>query len=870
MTDPRCTRTFSVTLLLVAIMLSPLAALADQRLDPNVSPTSQAIELDINADKTKYTGKVLIELEVGSATSTFQFHAEEMNLDRVELTGVDGAIGVEIELGERGLRSATAEREIKPGNYTLEIEFSKEFNTQALGLYRMTHEGKGYLFTQFEAVDARKAFPCWDEPIYKIPFQMSLTIPMQHNVVTNTPLEREIMGASTRTKVFAQTKPLPTYLLAIAAGPLESVAIPGLSVPGRIYTVKGQKHLAKLAAEVTPPILDALEEYFGRPYPYEKLDLIAIPEYWPGAMENAGAVTYRDAILLIDEDAASVAQKRTLARVTAHELAHMWFGDLVTMAWWDDLWLNESFADWLGDKITNQLFPQYMLEISELASVQNTMKSDARPSTTAIRKPVVSPADIMEDLGLAYNKGKTILRMIEMWIGEEAFQTGVRSYINENAWGNTIALDLFNALSEASSIDLQPMLSSFLDQPGFPVVGVEVKQRGVITISQKRFTNHGVQADPQMWTVPVRVKYSNGSDILTRTVILDDESTQMEVGGEVEWVMPDAGSYGYYRWNVPKDMLLKMAADPQKTLNQRERAAFLSNAKALLNAGELGGDDYLSMMNSFGAYPHPEIVAAVMSDLGDLRLAFVTDDLEDAYARYVRQTLRPALDHYGLEAREGEAEAVGLLRPRLIGWLGNYGRDEEVRGHCRAIAEAYMNDPKSTDASLAGVALRVAAIDGDQAAYDRFKSLFETAEVPADRSRYLSAMGRFHDPKIQDQAMEYVFSGKVRPNEMFQLVGGLGGTSHGRDKLFRWMTKNYQRITSMIPPEIAAYMPYFVSGCSTERLSAARAFFEQPEHRVDGTANNLKKVADQIMDCVNLREREGKLVADYFRELAAK
>ena len=363
----------------VILAVAAVSAGADIRLDSRVAPTSQTIELDLDANRTEYTGSVRIELRVSRATSEFQFHAEEMNLDRALLRDEKGPIDITIEEGEEGLRLVTTGRELKPGNVVLEIDFSKEYNTKALGLYRMLAEGQGYLFTQFESVDARKAFPCWDEPIHKIPYQITVTIPLQQEAVSNTPVARETMGADTKTYHFKKTPPMPSYLLAIAAGPLESVAIPGLSVPGRIYTIKGQKHLTKVAAEYAPPVLDALEEYFGRKYPYEKLDLIAIPEYWPGAMENPGAITYRDRILLIDSEAASVTQKRLLARVHAHEFAHMWFGDLVTMAWWDDLWLNESFADWMGDKITEQLYPELKLAVSELQDVQRLMDGDGRP-----------------------------------------------------------------------------------------------------------------------------------------------------------------------------------------------------------------------------------------------------------------------------------------------------------------------------------------------------------------------------------------------------------------------------------------------------------------------------------------------------------
>ncbi|MFQ5710093.1 MAG: M1 family metallopeptidase, partial [bacterium] len=639
------------TLLLAVALLLPLVSLAqdDLRLDPNVAPTFEAIELHLDARQTEYHGSVRIELQVKAATSSFRFHAEEMTLERVELQDARGAVvEVKTQAGTEGLIVATTGRELSPGAYTLAIDFSNDYNTRSVGLYRMEQDGVGYLFTQFEAVDAREAFPCWDEPNFKIPFQITIEIPEGQEAITNTPVASQTASNGTKTLVYHKTRPLPSYLLAIAAGPLESVPITGLSVPGRVYTVKGQKQLTVIATEITPPILTGLEKYFARPYPYAKLDLIAIPEYWPGAMENAGAVTFADNILLIDPRAASPAQRRTLAYVTAHELAHMWFGDLVTMKWWDDLWLNESFADWLGEKIANDLFPQYKISVGAVQNLQGLMKSDARPSTKPIKKTVVSAADIFEDLGLAYGKGKKVLGMVEQWIGPEVFRKGVIDYLGQHAWGNAEAVDLWGALSKVSGKDVAAPLLSFFTQPGYPMVSVAVESGGILKISQRRFLNFGVEAPALQWTVPLRLKYSNGKSVQTQTVLVDRATKSVRVGKNLAWVLPDGGAYGYYRWSIPKEMLFRLAQNPEKLLDERERVAFLGNASALLDAGAIGGDDYLTILGSFAKYPEPEIISAVLADLGRIRNAFIPDDLRTPFAYYVRETLRPALERFGL------------------------------------------------------------------------------------------------------------------------------------------------------------------------------------------------------------------------------
>ncbi len=846
-----------------------VTARADEpRLDANVAPTFEVIDLAVDPDEDAYTGSVRIELHVAAPTRDFLFHAEEMSLDKVELSGPGGAIAVDVaDAGDRGTRRATTTETLKPGDYTLAITFSKPFNTKSVGLYRVVHEGHGYLFTQFESMDARKAFPCWDEPGFKFPYQISLTIPLQQEAVSNTPVEKETIGATTRTLLFKKTKPLPSYLLAVAVGPMESIAITGMPFPGHVYAPKGQKALGKYAASITPGIIKALEDYFGTPYPFEKIDLIAVPEFWPGAMENAGAITYRDRLLLVDPKTTSTKQKQRIAYVTAHELAHMWFGDYVTMAWWDDLWLNESFADWLSEKIVKELYPDSDAETEDLAEVNQTMMMDARASTTPVRKKVETGADLAQDISLPYQKGRTVLRMTEALIGDEAFQRGVRQYLAAHAWGNARAADLFGALSSAAGKDLEPLLSSYLDLPGFPLVRVDVGNGGMLTISQKRFSNYGAQVKDATWTVPVRLKISDGKNVQTRVVVLDKPSQTVETGSKVAWVMPDEGGVGYYRWIVPFDMMVKIAGDPTRTLSRPERVRFLGNARALLDGGEITGSEYLAVAASFAGTPEPEIVTAVIEDLGSLRVPFITDDLEEPYANYVRRALGPARDRYGIEPRPDDSEVVAAMRPHLISMLGRQGRDPEVIAYCKKLAAKYLEDPASVDASIAGAALGVAMMDGTQADFDNMRTRYENSTLPIEKGRYLSAMGKFEDPAIQDQVLAYAISGKVPPMEMWQLIGGITVTEAGRQKIYEWLTANYDHLASRVPVEFQAYMPFVAGGCSEQRLAAAREFFTAPAHHVDGTDATLQKVADQVGDCVNLRGREGKEVAAYLRNL---
>jgi len=488
MTSTRFLRTtLALTAFLAGIASAAAPARADVgRLPTDIVPTFEAIRLDLDADKMDYSGAVRVELKVLKATKTIQFHAQEMKLGKIVLIGKGGPRELTPQEGVDGLVTATAAAEIAPGPYTLDVSFSNEFDQRATSLYRLVTNGHAYTFTQFEAVDARLAFPCWDEPAFKFPYQITVVVPKAHEAVSNTPIERQSVKDGMKTVVFRRTKPLPSYLLAIATGPLEFVPIPGMSIPGRVVVPQGSAALAQVAVTMTPPLVAALEKYFGRRYPYEKLDLIAVPEFSPGAMENPGAITYGDRFLLFDPKTMSTSQRRTFAYFTAHEVAHMWFGDLVTMKWWDDLWLNESFADWIGIKIAGEVYPNLQVDADALEGVQQAMNMDAQLATRVIRQPIESMSNLLQSADpLTYKKGNATLGMFERWVGPATFRKGVLAYLKEHEWGNATANDLWDALSKAAGRDLHGPMSTFLDQPGVPIVSAEVMKDSRVRLAQK-------------------------------------------------------------------------------------------------------------------------------------------------------------------------------------------------------------------------------------------------------------------------------------------------------------------------------------------------------------------------------------------------
>lgn len=853
--------------------LSPASG-ADIRLGDDVIPVSQAIRLKLDADQSDYSGSVSVELEVVRTTSQFLLHSAGHEIHDLVLRNTAGVAQARHESEGGDILRVVTQSPLAPGRYTLEIDFSGPFGTQAVGLYRIDHDGAGYSFTQFQVNDARRAFPCWDEPRFKIPYQMTLAVPAHHVAVSNTAVAKETSTEGWRTLHFKPTRPLPSYLLAIATGPLESVEVPGLSVPARLYTVAGQTHLTPFALQVTPPLLKALEDYFATRLPYDKVDFIAVPEFWPGAMENAGAIMFSDGVLLMDPEKTTINRRRWLAIVMTHELAHQWFGDLVTLEWWDDMWLNEAFADWMGEKIAHQVYPDLGLDIRAVRNIQRILERDARSTTEPIRKKVESVGDTMRGLGLTYTKGNAVLNMFEQWLGPEVFRRGVNTYLKTHAWGNATASDLWAAFDRVSGKNVSQALATFIEQPGFARIDVELLGAGRVKLSQERFRNHGSKSQNYIWQMPLTLKYPMADGVATKTVFFAQASLTFDLdlpdgSADPEWIYPNADARGYFRWNLAPPVLEELASQSGAVLSPRERIELLGNVAALLDAGAISGGDYLEVISRLATDPDLSVVQAVMGELGSVEAAFVSPELEEAFARYVGRMLGPAMERVGLVKKAGEDDEVTIIRPGLIRRLGETAKDKRVLAHGKALARGYMKDPTSVEPELAGLAVALAARDGDQKLFDLYRQRFEAAETPAERRLFLSALGAFEDPAVRQAALTYSRSGAMRPGELFSIAFGMMSDEAGQELVYQWFSTHYDEIMQQVPPLFASRMPFLAGGCSLEHLERLQKFFAQPEHNVPGTDQEMAKVAQQVKDCVTLRQREKEAVSRYLLELGA-
>ena len=829
------------------------------RLGPAVVPVSQDIALDIDADRDRYTGNVAIELDVRERTDTIRFHAHQMDIESVVLDGPPGSVALDCTVGYKGLATARLPAPLAPGRYTLKIEFAKEFNRKGVGIYKIQHGGEAYVFTQFQPEFARAAFPCWDAPGFKINWQMTLKVPKDHLAVSNTPVERVTTSPQSKTVRFMRTKPMPAYLLAVATGPMETVSVEGMSVPGRIITARGQKHLAGTARRISPPLLKAMEDYFQCPYPYGKLDQIAVPEFNFGMMENVGAITYRDSILLNDPRTITVPQRRRQALIITREMAHMWFGNLVTPKWWDDLWLSESFASWMALKVVRKVHPEFDLANSDIGSREVAMEKDSVPSTRPIRREIRADENVSRLFNaLAHSKGMAILTMVEDWLGEEGFREGMIHYMNQHRWGNADAFDLAAALASVDDSDIiNAIMKDFITLPGVPLVKVEFIDESTVRLTQSRYRLCGAAGGSgRPWNIPVTLRYSDGQQEYTQRVMMTgsvvtvklDAAISQEFGG---WLYPNADEKGYYRWAVEGSELTKLARIAQTMFDIRLRLGFLDNVSALFYAGDIPADDFLEIVGSFNLDPAPEVVARVVELLDQIHVDLITDDLADDYSAYLRVVLGESLGKIGLAPAKAESVHTASLRADLIGFLGDKGRDQSLITIARTRAAAYVKDPGSVDPNLAMSFLKLMAMNGDADLFDKYAKKFETVKDPTERTNYIEALSNFRDPKLMDKALDYAMNGPVKPNRVYKIVFGQAWNEAGRRRLFDWVVANYDALSKRVPSQAMPYYLWIADGRSPELLEKARKFFLDDRHYVRGMKDEFR----ELTDVVNLRVR---------------
>jgi len=870
-------------------------ATAGDRLDDPVTPTAERLYFLIDPDEPTYTGKASIDLTIAEKLERFEIHGEELDIISGSLVQGRKATPVTTEEAEGGRIAVIPSKPVAPGDYTLELDFENDVNEQAYGLYKFEVGGQVFWVSQFQADDARTAFPCFDEPSFKIPYQVTVEAPERMVVVTNMPEATSTVDGGWRVVEFAVSQPMPSYLLALAVGPYVATPIEGMKVPGNIYTVPGAEDLTGFLAGEVPRSLAWLETYFGTPYPYPKLDFIVIPEYSFGAMENPGAVVARTELALLDPASATPSRKVTIAWVMAHELAHMWFGDLVTMKWWDDFWLNESFAEWVSRKAIRDLWADYAPAFRDVDLAQRVLGQDGLPSTRPVRVEV-DPTAVFESMGpLATDKGALVLAMVEAWVGADKFQAGVRSYLSAHSWGNAGTADLFSALREATGQDVEAVLTGFLDQPGAPLIRLAIGADGAVTLTQTRYLVYGAEAATSpTWKVPMTLKYADASGVHTHSLLLAGAEQEVDLGESAPaWVFPAAEGVGYFVWSESPEAIGALVDASGEHLSPLERGALLADLALLRDNGEVKGGDLLRLLLKFEGETEPSVVERLLAHLRfldeivpeeaeeeagegeeaaeDEKAGEAEDEGEepvDPEAAYVGALARPALDHIGLQPSPDEPPTVTELRPKLLFVLGDMGEDEEVLAWADTAAASFLEDPGSVPASLARVALFLHAEKADTAFQDKLIALWRESADPQLKDLCLNAIGRVKTPEGREKALAFALSEEVGFADTVTIVMSAFHDEEDKDAGLEWAMAHNDEITSRLPPFWVPFLVEFGDGCSEARFQKAKAFYGDPARAVTGTQQHVTQVGEEVAACVAQKKLHGPSVVAFLEAYA--
>ncbi len=880
-------KTRLATALFLALALPALLTAADPqppelRLPAVAHPVLMDVELTILPEKETFDGRVGIDLDLSSATSFLWLNARNLEIQSATLKSGGEERPVRVVAGGEDFAGFDFGREVPVGRVHLAITYRGKLDAvETEGLFRQKDGADWYVFSQFESTFARRAFPCFDEPSYRTPWKLTLHVEAHQVAVSNAPSVAERPEANGMKAVdFATTKPIPSYLVALGVGPFTVVDAgtwgPG-KTPVRMVVAKGKEGMTGYAAEVTGPLLAALEEYFEIPYPFGKLDNLSIPQTVGfGAMENPGLVTYVERLILADPARQTLERQQAYAETAAHENAHMWFGDYVTMKWWDDIWLNEGFATWMAGKIVAQWKPEWGGEDENAARRSSAMGADSLASSQPVRRPIHNQGDIQSAFdGISYAKGGALLSMFETWMGPERFRKGVQRYMKTHAWGNATSDDFLAALAAEGAPEVAKSFATFLDQPGVPVVSVAVTcdaGKGKVALAQRRYVPLGSPvSQDQTWQVPVTLRYgaaggnAAGARSETAKVLVDAATKSADLAFCPDWVQANHGGFGYYVSEYSGALLDSLSAAATR-LPIPEQMALINDVRFLFSAGDLSPEAALGVLPRFTASTHRLVVESALDLALSLEDNLVSEAVRPNYERYLVRLFGARGAKLGFAKHAGESLDDTLLRPRVIRNLGIAAADPAIRTEARRLTEVWFSDPKAIEPEMLSTVLGIAATAGDVALFDRLEAAALKEQDRRSRGQILGALGQFRDPAAVEKGLQLVLAGKFDIREAGSVAWNLSGDRVSRGLVYDWVKRSFDPLAAAMPEQYAAGLVWTTTGfCDTARRDEIAAFFGPRVQKLSGGQNNLDRVLDIVNICIGRRERQEAGVSAFLK-----
>ncbi|MBX9667827.1 MAG: ERAP1-like C-terminal domain-containing protein [Candidatus Obscuribacterales bacterium] len=882
------------------------------RLPRNVSPDKYRIFIEPDLENKQFSGEETIFLTVTTSTKDIVLNSVALEIAETEITASSDADHGKSMAAERVIEDKEKQQvalrfaeSLKPGKYELRLKFGGRLNKKLEGFYISTfNDEKGQqqriACTQLEATDARKVFPCFDEPDMKATFKITLAIDPALTAISNAPIEFDkVEGRGNKRRVtFVETPKMSTYLVALIVGPFESTdPVNANGVEIRVWATPGHKEEGTFARGAAEKMLPYFESYFGVPYPLRKLDMIAIPDFAAGAMENLGAITFRESRLLVDDKTASTTTKQDVASIIAHEMAHMWFGDVVTMKWWDDLWLNEAFATWMSVKAMNSFKPEWHPWDLFVRDRDAALASDALVSSTRpIYTPVKNPTDAEEMFDeITYEKGASVLRMLERYLGEETYMRGIQKYIRDNQFGNAQTSQLWDALGAMSGKPVADIMQEWVYSPGYPLVKIETRTSksksdsgtgASINLTQDYFSVspnlEGKKEQKsalakarklQLWQIPMTSRILNDdpakiSESELIRYLFDGKKTAIQHLPSKEPFIANAGADGYYRVQYPQDMLEHLGKKAQISMTPRERYQILNDCFALVEAGLMPLSQYMDFTASYRDESDPTVVELLISQIDTLDL-FVGQASRASFAFFVKDRFGTLSRKLGWEAQEDESDLTQLLRSHVLTAMGTVGQDSATIAEARKYWNIYQEKPEEINPNLYESIVAIMAYNGDDNTYEEMKRLYDRATTPEAKLRNLYGLAYFRKPELQKRTLELAVSDKVKTQDAPHVVLKLLKTTAGREVGWSFVKQHWKDMETMYPVHL---FPRIVTGATSFVSSEQSKDLEQflSTHPIKAGNRVSGKVIERVRSNVKLNERSSASLDSWLKDFQTR
>jgi aminopeptidase N len=836
-------------------------SLQAQRLPATIIPSHYKLLLDPDIGQQKFTGEETITVQVQQATSEIVLNSLGLDISLAEATAADKTVPARVTYDEPNETARLSLAQPLPaGAASLHLKFSGKLTAGLRGLYLSKSRRRQYAVTQFEGTYARMMFPGFDEPAFKATFDLSVIADKGDTAISNGRIVKdEPLPGSTRHKVTFSTSPrMSTYLVALAIGDWQCLERTVDGTPIRVCAEPDKKQYGQFALEAAAQSVHFYNQWYGIKYPFEKLDMLAIPDYEWGGMENTASIFYRDTALLMDEKTASVFAKRSHATVVAHEIAHQWFGDLVTAAWWDDIWLNEGFATWMERKPIRAWHPEWHLEDDEAATAQRIIGLDSLSAARAIHGDPRTSAEIKEMFdGITYQKGGAVLGMLESYVGPEVFRNGVNAYLKAHANGNATSADFWQAMAKVSGKPVDKIMPTFVMQPGVPLLTVSgscSSGKQTLELSQQRFllSSFGTgEKQGQIWSIPVCTKAAKNDG--SACYLVDKKTDVVHANACPDWVMANRNAKGYYRVFYQHQNNLKgVAAAAEKDLTVPERIAFVEDLWAMVRAGKEPVGIFLNVARDLWPERNRLVVEIVAEHMNTIGRSLVPEQNQKEYRQLVRQQFAPLAKEVGWDAGANDNDEQKALRASLLEILGSAG-DPDAVAAAQKITQAYIKDPSAVEGTIIGPALAVAAQNGDAALYGQFTQAMGGARSTEDYYHFLFALTSFRQPELAQRTLGLIDQGKIRQQDYVRLFPALLAESPGREIAWDYLKAHWDSLAEKVTSFGGSGAVSALGGfCSIEKGDEIKQFFAT--HRAPGAERALRQSLERISSCVEFKQ----------------